>query len=39
MPVETSPAKLDAFPDWLAGAGARADAAALIAKALEQDIL
>jgi tetratricopeptide (TPR) repeat protein len=37
MPVETSPAKPDAFPDWLEGVGARADAAALTAKAMQQD--
>ncbi len=37
IPVETSSAKADAFPDWLTGVGARADAAALTAQAMEQE--
>jgi tetratricopeptide (TPR) repeat protein len=38
IPAETGPAKAESFPDWLTGIGARADAAALTARAMEQPI-
>ena len=39
IPTGTGPAKAESFPDWLTGIGARADAAALTAKAMEQPVV
>jgi hypothetical protein len=38
LPAGDGSAKAESFPDWLTGIGARADAAALTAKAMEQPI-